>query len=86
MTELWISVTNFTSRENVSYYGHEIFTILNLATDLLNRQQSETNDTVESDELILEINSSSYATSTMNNLISNENQWNQLTNVCMISK
>ena len=81
ISEIWISLTDFTSRENVSYFGHEIFPILDLMADLLDIQQREMNGTVGREQLSLEIASSFYATNTTNNLISNDDQWAQLKNV-----
>jgi len=78
-------VTEFTSRENVPYYGHEIFSILDLITTLLDRQQTEMNETVGIDKLVLQIDSSYYGTNTTNNLISNDAQWAQLDNVCTLN-
>jgi len=79
-----MAVTEFTSRENVPYYGHEILNILDLITTLLDRQQNEMNETVGIDQLVLQIDSSYYGTHTTNNLISNDAQWAQLENVCML--
>jgi len=86
VTDIWISVTDFTSREDVSYYGHEIFNILDLITALLERQTKEMNGTVGKDELLLQIDSSNYGTDTTNNLISNDAQWAQLDNVLCSNK
>jgi len=86
VTDIWISVTDFTSKEDVSYYGHEIFNILDLITDLLDKQQKQMNGTVGKDELSLQIDSSKYGTDTTNNLISNDAQWGQLDNVCIFLK
>lgn len=81
ISEIWISLTDFTSRESVPYYGHEISTILDLMAGLLAKQQREMNGTVGREQLSLEITSSFYATNTTNNLISNDDQWAQLNNV-----
>ena len=83
VTDIWISVTDFTSQEEVSYYGHEIFSILDLITDLLDKQQKQMNGTVGVDDLSLQIESSKYGTDTTNNLISNDAQWDQLDDVCV---
>ncbi len=85
VTEIWMNVTDFTSRENVSYYGHEIFTILDLMIDLLDKQRREMNNgTVGRVQLSSEIITSYYATNTTNNLISNDDQWAQLNDVSIL--
>lgn len=75
-----MAIANFTSSET-TYYGQEIYPILiDVVTALLDRMESEMNGTVE--YLKLQINSSYYATKTMDHLITNDVQWDQLTNVC----
>jgi len=84
VTDIWISVTDFTSQEDVSYYGHEIFSILDLITELLDKQQQQMdNGMVGINDLLLQIDSSKYGTDTTNNLISNDAQWDQLDDVCV---
>ena len=86
VTDIWIAVTDFTYKDDVSYYGHEIFSILDLITDLLERQTKEMYavETVGREQLILQISSSNYGTNTTNNLLSNDAQWAQLENVCIV--
>ena len=78
-----MAIENFTSQEN-KYYGQEISPILiGVVTTLLDRMQSEMNGTVE--YLELQISSSQYATATMDHLITNDVQWDQLINVILRS-
>ena len=84
MTDLWIQIEQFTA--NKEYYGQEIFQILIDAVDaLLQRMQREIDENKNGlepiDFLQLQINSSFYATQTMDHLVTNEAQWNQLINV-----
>jgi len=79
--DIWIKISNFTSRTD-AYFGHEIFDILDLVTQLLNRQESEMLDGgVDKNYFLLQINASLFGTEIMDNLISNDNQWLQLIDV-----
>ena len=79
--DIWIKISNFTSIAD-AYFGHEIFNILDLVTQLLDRQESEMlDDGVDRNSLLLQINASLFGTKTMDNLISNDNQWLQLIDV-----
>jgi len=81
--DIWIKISNFTSKAD-AYFGHEIFDISDLVTQLLNRQESEIlDDGVDKNSLLLQINASLFGTETMDNLISNDNQWLQLIDVCL---
>jgi len=87
VTELWKQIEQFTA--NKEYYGQEIFQILIDAVDaLLQRMQREIDENKNHLEAIdfleLQINSSVYATQTMDHLVTNEAQWNQLINVSTI--
>ena len=81
--DIWIEISNFTSRPD-AYFGHEIFDIANLVTELLKRQESEMlqDNGVEMKYLPLQINASRFGTETIDNLISNDAQWLQLIDVC----
>ena len=80
--DIWIKMSNFTSKAD-AYFGHEIFDIVDLVTQLLNRQESEMllAGGVDMDYLPLQINASLFGTETMDNLISNDAQWLQLIDV-----
>ncbi len=84
ITTIWKRITNFTSRKN-AYYGHEIFQILtDVVVDLLDRMENEMVgifDAKSIEHLTFQINSSYYGTETMNHLITNDAQWDQLANV-----
>ena len=81
VTDVWVSISDFTSGDSL-YYGHEIFDILDLVTTLLDRQEMEMNSTAdEASYLRLQINASFYGAEKMDNLISNDVQWDQLINV-----
>jgi len=78
--DIWIKMSNFTSKAD-AYFGHEIFDISDLVTQLLDRQESEILDDGVENSLLLQINASLFGTETMDNLISNDNQWIQLIDV-----
>jgi len=80
--DIWIKISNFTSKAD-AYFGHEIFDISDLVTQLLDRQESEILDDGVENSLLLQINASLFGTETMDNLISNDNQWLQLIDVCL---
>jgi len=84
ITAIWKRTANFTSRKD-AYYGHEIFQILtDVVVDLLDRMENEMNgifDAEPIEHLTFQINSSYYGTETMNHLITNDAQWDQLANV-----
>ncbi len=85
--EIWINISKFTSKLD-AYYGHEISEILDLVTNLLDRQESEIlNNTIphirddEKSFLDFQIHTTVLGTKIMDNLISNDVQWDQLINV-----
>lgn len=85
--EIWTNISKFTSKLD-AYYGHEITEILDLVTNLLDRQESEIeNNTLlhirdeEKSYLAFQINTTVLGTKIMDNLISNYVQWDQLINV-----
>lgn len=85
--DIWINISKFTSDLD-AYYGHEISEILDLVTNLLDRQESEIlNNTIlhirneEKIYLSFQINTTVLGTKIMDNLISNNVQWDQLINV-----
>lgn len=84
MTEIWIQIEEFT--ESKLYYGQEIFLILIDAVEgLLNRMQREIDEAENPDYnhfLEVQISSSLYATQSMDHLVTNDAQWDQLINVC----
>ena len=83
VTEIWMAIANFTSQED-KYYGQEIFEILvGVVTALLDRMQREMTGAKPIEYLTIQINSSYYATATMDHLITNDIQWDQLINVCI---
>jgi len=81
-----MAIANFTSQED-KYYGQEIFEILiGVVTALLDRMQREMDGATEPIEYLkIQIDSSYYAAATMDHLITNDIQWDQLINVCVLS-
>ena len=85
--EIWINISKFTSKLD-AYYGHEISEILDLVTNLLDRRESEILNNMilhirdeEKSFLDFQINTTVPGTKIMDNLISNDVQWDQLINV-----
>ena len=83
VTEIWIQIEDFTASNH--YYGQEIIKILFDAVEaLLNRMQREIDEEENPDYnhfLEVQISSSLYATQSMDHLITNDAQWDQLINV-----
>jgi len=75
-----VEIENFT--DSGKYFGEHIFKILiNAIDDLLKRMQREIDETLNpnlKNFLEVQINSSYYATWSMDHLVTNEKQWNQL--------
>lgn len=81
-----MNIDNFTFKNG--YYGQDIFPILiNVTYALLNRMQREIDENKfglnQTDFLKIQINSTFYATETMDNLVNNGAQWIQLNNVLL---
>lgn len=69
---------DFTS-SNDTYFGHEIGSILNIVTDLLNRQDEQMGAT--ENHLEFQINTTQIGTFIIHNLVSHDIQWDQITQV-----
>ena len=86
MTEIWIQIEELTASNH--YYGQEIIKILFDAVEaLLNRMQREIDEEENPDYnhfLEVQISSSELATQSMDHLITNDAQWDQLINVTQI--
>ena len=83
MTEIWKEIERLTASNH--YYGQEIIKILiNAVEALLDRMQKDI-DAKENPDLIyflgVQISSSELATKSMDHLVSNEGQWEQLIQV-----
>ena len=79
MPDVWKSLRDFTAPPD-KYFGHEITEILELVTDLLNRQDFEMNYGFFGN-VQFQINSTKYGAEIIDNLISHYFQWDQLANV-----
>lgn len=74
---MWETLHHFTS-PNDTYFGHEIDSILNIILDLLDQQDKQMNGTAK--HLALQINTTQTGTYIIDNLISHDIQWNQISN------
>lgn len=75
---IWDNLQYFTG--NNTYFGHEITDILTLQESLLQRQDNESKSGTEQ-HLTDRLNSTRIGTSILNDLIINNNQWNQIKSV-----
>ena len=73
---------NYIKRKETSYFGEEIFDVLDAVNDLLDRQEDEMNNSkMRADSksyLEMQINSSSYGAEILDCLIENKAQWDEL--------
>jgi len=84
VTEIWKDIEELTKRNE--YYGQEITKMCNAVEALLDRMQREIDATKDPNLnyfLNVQINSSELATLSMEHLVSNEAQWEQLIDVFM---
>lgn len=74
---LWLALQQFTT-QNDTYFGHEIDSILNVILELLDQQDMTVNGT--DNHLEFQINTTQTGTYIIDDLISHDTQWNQLSN------
>lgn len=76
--KMWVTIDEFTFPED-KYFGHEIDDILDLVTQLMDRQDEDL-ATLE-DHLEFQINTTKLATEIIDHLITHDVQWDQLSQV-----
>lgn len=78
LADVWDELYNFTEPDD-KYFGHEITAIIQLVTQILDRQDWETNNTLN--QLEFQLNSTASGAKIMNNLLSHDTQWFQINQV-----
>ena len=75
---IWMSIDDFTFPDD-KYFGHEIDDILDLVTDLMDRQDQELASA--EDHLEFQINTTQLGTEIVDHLVTHDVQWDQLNQV-----